>query len=45
MLLSVAAALEAAFADDPELGRPRPDLSRLADAPPLSATPGFLAWD
>jgi len=45
MLLAVAAALEAAFADDPELCRPRPDLARLSDAPPLSGTPGFLAWD
>jgi len=45
MLLAVAAALEAAFAGDPELCRPRPDLARLSGAPPLSATPGFLAWD
>jgi len=45
MLLAVAAALEAAFAGDPELCRPRPDLARLSGASPLSATPGFLAWD
>jgi len=45
MLLAVAAALEAAFAEDPKLRRPRPDLARLSNAPPLSATPGFLAWD
>jgi amidase len=45
MLLAVAAALEAAFASDGELCRPKPDLSRLSKAPPLSATPGFLAWD
>jgi Asp-tRNA(Asn)/Glu-tRNA(Gln) amidotransferase A subunit family amidase len=44
-LLAVAMALEAAFAGDPEFCRPRPDLSRLSNAPPLSATPGFLAWD
>jgi amidase len=45
LLLAVAAALETAFADDPQLCRPKPDLSRLASAPPLSATPGFQAWD
>jgi Asp-tRNA(Asn)/Glu-tRNA(Gln) amidotransferase A subunit family amidase len=45
VLLAVAGALEAAFAGDPELCRPRPDLVRLAAAPPLSASPGFLAWD
>jgi len=45
MLLAVAAALEAAFSGDSELCRPRPDLARLSNAPPLSATPGFLAWD
>ncbi|RYB06157.1 amidase [Lichenibacterium ramalinae] len=41
LLLGVAAALEAAFAGDPALGRPRPDLGRLAAAPPLAAAPGF----
>jgi amidase len=45
LLLAVAAALETAFAGDPELCRPQPDLVRLSNAPPLSATPGFLAWD
>jgi hypothetical protein len=45
ILLSVAAAFEAAFAGDSELCRPTPDLSRLSSAPPLSAAPGFLAWD
>jgi amidase len=45
ILLSVAAALEAAFAGDAELCRPIPDLLRLSGAPPLSAAPGFLAWD
>ncbi|MEN3287760.1 MAG: amidase [Bradyrhizobium sp.] len=45
LVLSVAAALEAAFAGDPELCRPVPDLARLAAAPPLSSAPGFRAWD
>jgi amidase len=45
IVLSVAAALEAAFAGDPELCRPKPDLARLAAAPPLSSAPGFRAWD
>ncbi|WP_316167373.1 MULTISPECIES: amidase [unclassified Bradyrhizobium] len=44
-VLSVAAALEAAFAEDPELGRPKPDLAKLAAAPPLSSAPGFKSWD
>jgi Asp-tRNA(Asn)/Glu-tRNA(Gln) amidotransferase A subunit family amidase len=43
-VLSVAAALEAAFAEDPELGRPKPDLAKLAAAP-LSSAPGFKSWD
>jgi len=45
IVLGVAAALEAAFANDPDLRRPMPDLARLAAAPPLSLSPGFLAWD
>jgi amidase len=45
IVLSVAAALEGAFANDPDLRRPMPDLARLATAPPLSLSPGFLAWD
>jgi amidase len=45
VVLSVAAALETAFAGDPELCRPVPDLARLAAAPPLSSAPGFRAWD
>jgi Asp-tRNA(Asn)/Glu-tRNA(Gln) amidotransferase A subunit family amidase len=45
IVLSVAAALEAAFAGDAELRRPIPDLARLAAAPPLSSAPGFRAWD
>jgi Asp-tRNA(Asn)/Glu-tRNA(Gln) amidotransferase A subunit family amidase len=45
IVLSVAASLEAAFADKPELCRPIPDLARLAVTPPLSAAPNFLAWE
>jgi Asp-tRNA(Asn)/Glu-tRNA(Gln) amidotransferase A subunit family amidase len=45
IVLSVAASLEAAFADDPALCRPIPDMARLASAPPLSAAPGFLTWE
>ena len=45
IVLSVAAALEGAFATDPALCRPMPDLARLAAAPPLALSPGFLAWD
>jgi Asp-tRNA(Asn)/Glu-tRNA(Gln) amidotransferase A subunit family amidase len=45
VVLAVAAALEAAFADDPELRRPIPDLARLAAAPPLAAAPHFRDWD
>jgi amidase len=45
IVLGVAAALEGAFANDPDLRRPTPDLARLEAAPPLSRSPGFLAWD
>ena len=45
IVLSVAASLEAAFAEAPELCRPLPDLARLAVTPPLSAAPNFLAWE
>ncbi|MBR0750806.1 amidase [Bradyrhizobium jicamae] len=45
IVLSVAAALEAAFADKPDLCRPIPDLARLAVAPPLTSAPNFLAWE
>ncbi len=45
IVLGVAAALEAAFSDDPDLRRPVPDLARLSAAPPLSLSPGFRAWD
>ncbi|CCE05442.1 putative amidase [Bradyrhizobium sp. STM 3843] len=45
LVLSVAAALESAFAGDAELCRPVPDLAKLAAAPPLSSAPGFRSWD
>jgi amidase len=45
IVLGVAAALEAAFSDDPDLRRPVPDLARLAAAPALSLSPGFRAWE
>lgn len=45
IVLGVAAALEAAFADNPELCRPVPDLARLAVAPPLAKAPHFRDWD
>ena len=45
IVLSVAASIEAAFTSDPQMCRPVPDLARLAAAPPLSSTPGFLTWD
>lgn len=41
LVLGVAAALEEAFAGDPALCRPVPDLARLAAAPPIAAAPGF----
>ncbi len=41
LVLGVAAALEAALANDPVLGRPVPDLSRLAAARPIAEAPGF----
>jgi len=44
-VLGVAAALEEAFAADPALRRPVPDLERLRTAPPISGMPGFLGWD
>ena len=40
-VLSVAAALERALADDPRTARPIPDLGKLKLAPPISASPGF----
>jgi Asp-tRNA(Asn)/Glu-tRNA(Gln) amidotransferase A subunit family amidase len=45
LVLSVAAAIEAAVAGDPQLCRPQPDLAQLSSLPPLSNTPGFRAWD
>jgi Asp-tRNA(Asn)/Glu-tRNA(Gln) amidotransferase A subunit family amidase len=45
LVLSVAAAIEAAVASDPQSCRPRPDLSYLGSLPPLSNAPGFRAWD
>ncbi len=44
-VLGVAAALEAAFAADPALRRPVPDLARLRAAPPISTMEGFRSWD
>ena len=40
-VLGVAAALEAACADDPALRRPMPDLDRLAASTPVAEMPGF----
>lgn len=45
LVLRVATALEAAFADDAELRRPKPDLEKLSKLPPLSSAPGFKSWD
>jgi Asp-tRNA(Asn)/Glu-tRNA(Gln) amidotransferase A subunit family amidase len=45
LVLSVAAAIEAAVAGDPQLCRRQPDLASLASLPPLSNAPGFRAWD
>ena len=43
-LLGVAAALEEAFASDPALRRPVPDLAALRAAPPISGAEGFLGF-
>ena len=40
-VLGVAAALEAACADDTALRRPMPDLDRLAASTPVAEMPGF----
>jgi Asp-tRNA(Asn)/Glu-tRNA(Gln) amidotransferase A subunit family amidase len=45
IVLSVATALEAAFATDAALCRPVPDIGQLSRAPPLSDAPHFRAWD
>ncbi len=42
LVLGVAAALEMAFAAEPDLRRPVPDIARLAAAAPIAAVPGFL---
>jgi Asp-tRNA(Asn)/Glu-tRNA(Gln) amidotransferase A subunit family amidase len=44
-VLSVAAAIEDALADDPQLRRPAPDLAKLAAAGPISASRNFRGWD
>lgn len=43
-VLAVAAALERELAGDLRTARPKPDLSRLREAAPLSAAPGFLGF-
>ena len=43
-VLGVAAALEEAFASDPELRRPVPDIAALRAAPPISGMEGFLGF-
>jgi hypothetical protein len=45
MVLGVASAIEAAFADDAALCRPLPDFTRLSHALPLSQAPHFRDWD
>jgi Asp-tRNA(Asn)/Glu-tRNA(Gln) amidotransferase A subunit family amidase len=45
LVLSAAAAIEAAVAGDATLARPVPDLAALAKAPPISSMPGFLGFD
>jgi amidase len=44
-VLAVAAALERLLAGDPRTSRPLPDLARLAAAPKLSESAGFLGFD
>ncbi|MGU3494267.1 amidase [Xanthobacteraceae bacterium A53D] len=44
LVLAVAQALETAFATDPLLRRPVPDLDKLAAAPPMRDAPGFMDW-
>ncbi|HYF53679.1 MAG TPA: amidase family protein [Salinarimonas sp.] len=43
-LLAAAAALEAAFAAEPDLRRPEPDLAALTRARPIAEAEGFLGW-
>ena len=45
LVLAVAAAIEDAFASDPALRRPVPDLAKLAAAPPIAGMEGFRGWD
>jgi Asp-tRNA(Asn)/Glu-tRNA(Gln) amidotransferase A subunit family amidase len=45
LVLRVAAAIEEAFAHDPVLRRPVPDLAALRAAPPIKAMPGAVGWD
>lgn len=44
-VLAVAAALEEAFAADPDLRRPVPDLAKLRAARPIAEMEGFRSWD
>ena len=45
LVLRVAAAIEEAFAHDPVLRRPAPDLAALRAAPPIKEMPGAVGWD
>ncbi len=45
LVLRVAAAIEEAFAADPALRRPVPDLAALAAAKPVKEMPGAVGWD
>ncbi len=43
-VLAIGAAIESALAGDAALGRPVPDLARLAAAPPIAESEGFRSW-
>lgn len=43
-VLAIGAAIESALAGDATLGRPVPDLARLAAAPPIAESEGFRSW-
>jgi Asp-tRNA(Asn)/Glu-tRNA(Gln) amidotransferase A subunit family amidase len=45
LVLRVAAAIEEAFAHDPVLRRPAPDLAALRAAPAIKEMPGAVGWD
>lgn len=45
LVLRVAAAIEEAFAHDPVMRRPVPDLAALRAAPPVTQMPGAVGWD